>query len=239
MSKISQRVTATLFCVFLAGLGLLHLLLPDRGFSPVENRNLKQTPAFSWPALADGSYTAALETYLADQFPFRDSWMGLKTRYERLLGKREFHGVYLCGDTLISKVSNASYGDRNLDFLHELGGLVAPIVPELNGVEDVLGGLVGFLLLGDGNVAVLLGLPNEVQEQFNASADGSSGNLFHGVVLLSVQKWDHPPKTGRAVNMYQVTANSIRVAIRRSFFWSLRNSVMAGMVSSSFSPVSV
>ncbi len=120
MSKISQRVTATLFCVFLAGLGLLHLLLPDRGFSPVENRNLKQTPAFSWSALADGSYTAALETYLADQFPFRDSWMGLKTRYERLLGKREFHGVYLCGDTLISKVSNASYGDRNLDFLHEL-----------------------------------------------------------------------------------------------------------------------
>ena len=120
MTKTAQRVTAALFCLFLAGLGLLHLLLPDRTFSPVENRNLKQLPAFSWSALADGSYTAGLETYLADQFPLRDSWMGLKTRYERLLGKREFHGVYLCGDTLISKVSDASRGDRNLDFLHEL-----------------------------------------------------------------------------------------------------------------------
>ena len=120
MTKTAQRVTAALFCLFLAGLGLLHLLLPDRTFSPVENRNLKQLPAFSWSTLADGSYTAGLETYLADQFPLRDSWMGLKTRYERLLGKREFHGVYLCGDTLISKVSDASRGDRNLDFLHEL-----------------------------------------------------------------------------------------------------------------------
>lgn len=120
MTKTAQRVTALLFCVFLAGLGILHLLLPDQKFSPVENRNLKQMPAFSWTALADGSYTAGLEEYLADQFPLRDGWMGLKTRYEWLLGKREFHGVYLCGDTLISKVSNASRGERNLDFLQEL-----------------------------------------------------------------------------------------------------------------------
>ena len=38
---------------------------------------------------ADGSYTAGLESYLADQFPLRDGWMGLKTRYEYLLGKRD------------------------------------------------------------------------------------------------------------------------------------------------------
>ena len=61
MTKTSQRITAILFCAFLAGFGLLHILLPDRAFSPVENRNLSQLPTFSWPSLLDGSYTAGME----------------------------------------------------------------------------------------------------------------------------------------------------------------------------------
>lgn len=120
MIKISQRVTLALFCVFLAGFGLLHILLPDRDFSQVENRSLRQMPAFSWSALADGSYTADLEAYLADQFPLRDGWMGLKNRAEYLLGKREFHGVYLCGDTLINKVEDASRAEQNMGYLRRL-----------------------------------------------------------------------------------------------------------------------
>ena len=120
MTKPSQRVTAAIFCLFLAGFGLLHLLLPDRTFSPVENRNLDQLPSFSWSALTDGSYTSALEDYLSDQFPLRDRWMGLKTRYEALLGKREFHKVYLCGDTLISKVEDTRRREQNLDFVRTL-----------------------------------------------------------------------------------------------------------------------
>ena len=120
MSKTAQRVTAAVFCVFLAGFGLLHILLPDRTFSPVENRNLAQRPAFSWAALADGSYTASLEEYLEDQFPLRDGWMGLKTRYEYLLGKREFHGVYLCGDALIHKIEDDSRKEQNMEYLQAL-----------------------------------------------------------------------------------------------------------------------
>ena len=120
MTKTSQRITAIIFCTFLAGFGLLHILLPDRTFSPVENRNLSQLPSFSWSALADGSYTADLEKYLEDQFPLRDGWMGLKTRYEYLLGKREFHNVYLCGDTLMSKIEDASRAEQNMGYLRTL-----------------------------------------------------------------------------------------------------------------------
>lgn len=120
MSKLSQRLTAAVFCLFLAGFGLLHVLLPDRTFSPVENRNLDRLPAFSWSALVSGSYTADLESYLADQFPLRDGWMGMKTRYEYLLGKREFHNVYLCGDTLVGKVEDGSRAEQNLDHLRRL-----------------------------------------------------------------------------------------------------------------------
>ena len=120
IARISQVVTAVLFCAFLAGFGLLHILLPDRTFSPVENRTLSSMPDFSWSALADGSYTSKLEKYLEDQFPLRDGWMGLKNRYEYLLGKREFHGVYLCGDRLIHKIEDASRAEQNIAYLQKL-----------------------------------------------------------------------------------------------------------------------
>lgn len=120
MSKTAQRVTAFVFCVFLAGFGILHIILPDRTFSPVENRTLAQRPAFSWAALLDGSYTAGLEKYIEDQFPFRDGWMGLKTRYEYLLGKREFHDVYLCGNTLIHKIEDTGRSEQNIAHLQTL-----------------------------------------------------------------------------------------------------------------------
>ncbi len=120
IARISQVVTAVLFCAFLAGFGLLHILLPDRNFSPVENRTLSSMPDFSWSALVDGSYTSRLEKYLEDQFPLRDGWMGLKNRYEYLLGKREFHGVYLCGDRLIHKIEDASRAEQNIAYLQKL-----------------------------------------------------------------------------------------------------------------------
>ena len=122
MTKIMQRVTAALFCLFIGGFGLMHILLPDKVFSPMENRNLAQLPEFSWESLKDGSYTSDLEEYLADQFPLRDSWMGLKTRYEYLLGHREFKNVYLCGDTLISKITDSSRREQNLG---HVSGLVS------------------------------------------------------------------------------------------------------------------
>lgn len=120
IARISQVVTAVLFCAFLAGFGLLHILLPDRTFSPVENRTLSSMPDFSWSALVDGSYTSRLEKYLEDQFPLRDGWMGLKNRYEYLLGKREFHGVYLCGDRLTHKIEDASRAEQNIAYLQKL-----------------------------------------------------------------------------------------------------------------------
>ena len=72
MKKATQRLTAILFCLFIGGFGVLHILLPDRQFSEVENRYLAQFPTFSWEKLKDGTYTAGIETYLEDQFPFRD-----------------------------------------------------------------------------------------------------------------------------------------------------------------------
>ena len=116
MTKIMQRITAALFCLFIGGFALLHIVLPDRTFSPVENRTLAQLPAFSWKALKDGDCTADLEEYLADQFPLRDGWMAIKTRYEYLLGKREFHNVFLNGFTSLLHTNTV----LKFSFLHIL-----------------------------------------------------------------------------------------------------------------------
>ena len=99
-------------------------MLPDRDRSETENRTLAQFPAFSWDALADGSFTEGVEEYFADQFPLRDSWTGLKARAEQLLGKSEFNDVYLCGDTLISRVvtPDAALVESNLSYIQRLAG---------------------------------------------------------------------------------------------------------------------
>ena len=125
LRKTMQIVTAAVFCIFLYGFGIAQILLPDETFSPVENRYLQTMPTFSWQGLKDGDYTADLETYLEDQFPLRDGWIGLKTRYEYLLGKREFGDesrgiVYVCGDKLISKVVESDWAQQNIDYLAQL-----------------------------------------------------------------------------------------------------------------------
>ena len=117
------RLTTGIFCLFLAGLLAWHIALPDRARSETENRTLAQFPDFSWETLKNGSFTAGMEDYFADQFPLRDGWTGLKARCEQMLGKREFNGVYLCGDTLIAKVDEPDrlQAEKNLDYVKRFG----------------------------------------------------------------------------------------------------------------------
>jgi len=122
MTKTYSRFLTVLFCIFLGGLLAVHIFLPDRDRSETENRMLAQLPEFSWQTLKDGTYTEAIETYFADQFPLRDGWTGLKARAEQLLGKREFNDIYLTGETLISKVEtpDATLLENNLSYIDRL-----------------------------------------------------------------------------------------------------------------------
>ena len=124
MTKAYSRFLTAFFCLFLGGLLAVHVFLPDRESSETENRTLAQLPEFSWESLKDGTYTEAIEAYFADQFPLRDGWTGLKARAEQLLGKQEFNGVYLTGDTLISKVEtpDTELLDKNLGYVQSLAG---------------------------------------------------------------------------------------------------------------------
>lgn len=73
----------------------LHILADDREFSESENRVLTDMPSLTVSGLLDGSFMKNFESYLTDQFPFRDKLISLKTYADRVVGKDEENGVYI------------------------------------------------------------------------------------------------------------------------------------------------
>ena len=99
-----KKALVILFVAFIGGFLLLNIALPDRTFSDMENRNLAGKPALSLESILSGQFESDAESYVTDQFALRDHWIALKAYAERLLGKRENNGVYICGDTLIERI---------------------------------------------------------------------------------------------------------------------------------------
>lgn len=108
-----------LLCVF--GFVAINALTRDREYSSAENRKLAQLPKFSMTALLDGSYFAAWEDYLADQFVGRDTWITIDLQAARLLGAKEAGGVYLCADDSLMEAPatpDEAGLNRNLDAIN-------------------------------------------------------------------------------------------------------------------------
>lgn len=89
------RIMAAVFLFLLFVLVVCNLFAPDREFSEKENRALAKPPAASLHNLTDGRFMTQAETYVNDQFVFRDLWIQLKSGTDILLGKKEANGVYL------------------------------------------------------------------------------------------------------------------------------------------------
>ena len=45
-----------LFCLFIGGMFLVSLILPDKTFSQTENRNLEQATKLSWNSVTSGEF---------------------------------------------------------------------------------------------------------------------------------------------------------------------------------------
>lgn len=88
-------VFTVFFCFSLAFFALYGMIQPDRQFSENENRVLTQKPVMTLHGLFDGSYMKEIESYLSDQFPFRDEAIYVKSLFERAWGKKEENGAYI------------------------------------------------------------------------------------------------------------------------------------------------
>ena len=113
--------------IFLAAFSLLSAVLPDRVFSEAENRMLQQKPRFTWDNLISGKFSLAAENYLADQFVFRDLWVGVKSAAELVLQKKDNNGVYFGKDGyLLQKPDklNRELLEENIAAVNEFAGKV-------------------------------------------------------------------------------------------------------------------
>ena len=111
MSKKYSIFFIVLFSLFIGGILVGSLLLPDKEFSELENRYLAKPPKLSAESLENGKFMEGAEDYVNDHIIGRDFWVALKAWSERLSGKQENNGVYFGKeDTLINRLDEPDHG---------------------------------------------------------------------------------------------------------------------------------
>ncbi len=106
MGKKQQWAVLVSFLFLVYLFAVASLLKPDTAFSEEENRDLAHMPKISLSNILDGTFEKEYETYLSDQFVFRNGWIGVKTSVERAMGKQEVNDIYFAKDgCLIEKHS--------------------------------------------------------------------------------------------------------------------------------------
>ena len=99
---MSNRVYQVLTTVLLAGavLGafIANMVLPDRDFSPEENRMLQTLPSFSMAKYLDDRLENSMEAYANDQFLRKDDLVHIKKAWDESVGELESNGVIRCSD---------------------------------------------------------------------------------------------------------------------------------------------
>lgn len=92
------------FTLYIGIFFVLNIVFPKNDFSVEENRNLAKMPEFTIEDVFSGEFMQDFETFITDQFPFRDSFVALKSNIEISLGKTENNDVYISSqNTLIDK----------------------------------------------------------------------------------------------------------------------------------------
>ena len=111
MRTKGQNIARILFFLLMIfGMTLVTLFYPVQEFSERENRSLAQMPEPTVESCFSGEFEKDYETYLTDQFPFRDTWIGMKTAVEKATGKQESNDVYFADQGYLIEAHTGSYG---------------------------------------------------------------------------------------------------------------------------------
>lgn len=94
MKKITDIITAVLFCIFLFAFGFASVILPDTEISKSERRYLTQFPSLTVKTVSDGTFMKNLDKYLSDQFPMREDFRSIKAVFESLSLRLDCNDIY-------------------------------------------------------------------------------------------------------------------------------------------------
>ena len=121
MKKSHNLLITILFCLFLGGIAVASILIPDKSYSEMENRNLRPLPELTTNKFTSGRFMTEVESYTSDQIVFRDTWVAIKALGEVLSGKQENNDIYFAEEnTLIRRVyePDESQLEENIQYLH-------------------------------------------------------------------------------------------------------------------------
>lgn len=113
-----RRAVVCLLCIGILCLSVCFLFSPKKDFSENENRYLTRFPGLSLESVLSGEYTKSLNDWVADHFPQRDFFVGLKSAAEIAGGRRSINGIYVAReDYLIEPYGSPRNTERIIDTL--------------------------------------------------------------------------------------------------------------------------
>lgn len=93
---MNKKLSVLLIGAFWVSLTVLAWFSPAKAMSETERRPLSQLPEIKLQTVLNGSYMKNFEDYALDQFPFRDGFRGIKSRFHTsVLRQSDNNGIYL------------------------------------------------------------------------------------------------------------------------------------------------
>lgn len=107
---MKKYITIILFFGLILVLDVIFLMTPDKEISESERRYLEKRPTLSFETLENGTYPDDLETYLLDQFPFRETFRKLHSFLSfDVFQKIENNDIIIYEDTAIKLEMDYNY----------------------------------------------------------------------------------------------------------------------------------
>ena len=94
MNKKTLKIMGILFPAILILAMVVSMILPDKSFSEEENRILQGRPSFGVSSFLGGRFEKKMESYVEDQFLFRNAFIKIKTAADTAFGVTSSNGVF-------------------------------------------------------------------------------------------------------------------------------------------------
>ncbi len=132
-SRFENILVTVLVMGFIFLFAVAFWIVPDRDFSEEENTTLSSFPEFTVDGFLHGDFTADFGTYMADQFPCRNFFIGLKALSETVQLKGQNNNVIIGADGYL--IARSDYPDEKMleTNLKALGRFVP--IAEDNGID--------------------------------------------------------------------------------------------------------
>jgi len=138
---ITNIITAVLFLLIVWSLSVAFILKKADDFSETERRKLETFPEHDIDYIISGDFGTDFNEYLCDQFPLRDTFVGIKAFVEKILQKGENNGVLFGKNNQLAVrlfaatdglLHGEDYVSPNVDFFYE-----DVVKAELNALEKL------------------------------------------------------------------------------------------------------